>query len=386
MFARLISAWKNNRQAWTDLRTFTQLPVEQKQAVFYAESAADWAFLGPIAAELEQLSCPVIRICSDPDDPALEQPSSYYVGLGTSRTILFRTIEAARFILTLPDIETFHLKRSVHPVHYFYIFHSIASTHRVYRLHAFDGYDTVFCVGPHHEREIRKTEELYDLPPKRLLPHGYGRLDTLLDDLKKEEDSPRASSAPLHVLLAPTWGECSLIEHGLPSLIRILLDAGFFLTLRFHPMTKRHQPLLASRLVKEFGGTGRFTVDPVTRATQSLLDADIMISEWSGSPLEYAFARLRPVIFIDTPPKTHNPDYHQLGLPCLEEDIRSQIGSVVSPEEFSRIPDIIHELVEHSEEWKEIIQAVRNQTVYHIGSSAKEAAKAILNTVPCNQE
>ena len=390
MFKNLLNTWKTNRNAWKGLRAFNQLPSSQKQFVFYAESAADWAFLEPVVAELKRRTCPVVLICSDPDDPALDQPQSFYVGSGTPRTVLFRTIEAERFIMTLPDIETFHLKRSVHPVHYIYIFHSIASTHRVYRLHAFDAYDTILCVGSHHEREIRKTEEVYGLPPKRLLPHGYGRLDTLLHDLHREEGklpaSPQKSSSPLRVLLSPTWGDCSLVQYGLESLIRILLDAGFLVTLRLHPMTKRHRPSLASNLEGKFGSSGRFAVDPVTNATQSLLDADIMVSEWSGSPLEYAFARLRPVIFIDTPPKIHNPEYDRLELPCLEDDIRKEIGAVVPQGQFDRIPNLIRELVGQADEWKEKIRAVRDRTVYHIGSSAKAAANVILNASPLKQE
>lgn len=387
MLARLYAAWQDNRKAWNGFRAFTQLPAEQKRIVFYAESAADWAFLEPVAAELERNNCPVYRICSDPNDPALKEPRAYYVGSGTPRTVLFRTLEAERFIMTLSDLETYHLKRSVHPVHYFYIFHSIASTHRVYRLHAFDAYDTILCAGPHQEREIRLTEKVYNLPPKRLMPHGYGRLDTLLSDLHQTEQTAATAPQsppppPVRVLLAPTWGDCSLVQNGLEHLIQILLDAGFQVTLRTHPMTKRHQPSLSSDLEQQFGASGLFVVDPITTATQSLLDADIMISEWSGSPLEYAFARLRPVIFIDTPPKTHNPEHGRIDLPCLEIDIRSKIGRIVSPGEFERIPDIVRGLVGQADEWKEKIRAVRDQAVYHIGFSAQVAARAILAPLP----
>ena len=38
-------------------------------------------------------------------------------------------------------------------------------------------------------------------------------------------------------------------------------------------------------------------------STKSLCDTDIMISDWTGSSIEYAFALDRPVIFIDTKPK-----------------------------------------------------------------------------------
>ena len=380
MLTQLLAAWKSNRKAWAGLQQFNRLSRAERRIVFYAETSADWAHLEPVVQSLERQHHPVARICSDIEDPALRHPHSFYVGFGGPRTILFRTLQASAFVMTLSDLETFHLKRSVHPVHYFYIFHSIASTHRVYQLHAFDAYDTVLCVGPHHEKEIRRTEEIYGLNTKCLKKHGYGRLDTLIRDMEKAV-IPVSSSpeAPLRVLVAPTWGASSLVHHGLESLVDILLRAGFQVTLRFHPMTRRHFPRLATELEHRFSSTGLLSVDPHIHATESLLNADIMISEWSGSPLEYAFARLRPVLFIDTPPKINNPEHARLNLPYLEDDIRGKIGRIVSPSQISEVPSIVRDLVAHATEWSEKILSTRAETVFNVGTSGDAGAQAILN-------
>lgn len=380
MLKRFIQSWKTLRAPWRGLRAFNRLPISGKQIVFYAETAADWAYLGPVAEALEKRRLTIVRICSDPADPALQQPLSFYVGFGGARTVLFRTIEAQAFVMTLCDLESFHLKRSVHPVHYFYIFHSIASLHRVYRLHAFDAYDTILCVGPHHEREVRQTESVYGLKPKRLVPHGYGRLDTLLKDMAGRSPEVPAEG-PLRVLVAPTWGESSLVDHGLEPLLRVLLDSGFEVTLRLHPMTHRHHPGLARELARRLTDKGRLILDPQINTTQSLLNADIMVSEWSGAPLDYAFSRLRPVIFMDTPPKIHNPEYDRLGLPCLEEDIREKIGRVVPPDQFQKVPDVIRELTADAANWTERIRLVRDKSVYHVCESGEAGARAILETL-----
>jgi len=49
----------------------------------------------------------------------------------------------------------------------------MVSTHRVYREHAFDAYETIFCLGEHHIKEIRKTEQVYNLSKKILLNINY---------------------------------------------------------------------------------------------------------------------------------------------------------------------------------------------------------------------
>lgn len=381
MFEQFKKKWRDGRAAWAGYNAFNALPAGKKNIVFYAETAADWAYLGPVAQALEEQGEALIRICSDSDDPALKTKQSFYVGFGTPRTLLFKTIEARAFVMTLPDLESFHLKRSIHPVRYFYIFHSIASMHRVYRAHAFDAYDSILCVGPHHKEEIRRTEEVYNLPAKELLEHGYGRLDTLIHDMEaaKALQSER-KDGPLRVLVSPTWGDCSLVANGLENLLQILLDEQFDVTLRLHPMTKRHLPTLSLDLAKRFAGR-QLVIDPDINTTQALVDADIMISEWSGSPLEYAFARLRPVIFVDTPPKVHNPEFDKLGLPCLEEDIRSKLGEIIAPDQFNLIPDAIRRLTADGDKWNESIRATREATVYNIGHSGTAGAQAILDSL-----
>src|SRR5439155_1047234 len=99
---------------------------------------------------------------------------------GALCTWFFQTIRADVMVLTMLDLQNFHLKRSVHPVHYAYVFHSMGSTHMVDHASSYDHYDSLLCVGPHHVAEIRRREELHRLPPKHLFAHGYPRLERLV--------------------------------------------------------------------------------------------------------------------------------------------------------------------------------------------------------------
>lgn len=379
---RLLAGWRLGKEGWGGLKAFNAVPRSDRKLVFYAESAADWAFLGPVVEALQARGERVLKITSDRGDPVLGDSDSFFVGDGSARTALFKSIEADAFIMTLSDLETFHLKRSAAgPVHYYYIFHSIASSHRVYREHAFDAYDTILCVGPHHEDEIRKTEKAYGLPEKELVPHGYGRLDTLIQDLTERGKVGGRKSEVTNVLVAPSWGKCSIVDHCLEPLIESLLGGGFNVTVRFHPMTRRHDPGLPDRLLAKFEPTGRFQFDPHINTTESLLAADIMISEWSGAPLEYAFAREKPVIFIDTPPKINNPAYERIDAPMLEVDIREKIGRLVSPDTIDQLPAIVTELIAEADDWAERIRQVRTEAVFNVGRSGEAGAEAILTTL-----
>ena len=352
-----------------------------KRIVFYAETSADWAFLHPIVESLKFLNEDVIRITSDPEDKLLKLPNVYYIGLGSTRTILFRTIKTEAFVMTLTDLGSFYLKKSLYPVHYFYIFHSLVSTHRVYREHAFDAYDTILCAGDYQIKEIRKTEEVYGLSKKSLAKHGYGRLDNLIIEKNKKNFLNKNKQIFTNVLLAPSWGKGSLANQHLDRLIEILIAANFRVTLRLHPMTQRHYPNLSNILNKKYEISGKYFFDPHIENVDSLIDNHIMISDWSGASIEFSFATERPVIFVDTEPKINNLNWKKIDLPCLEETIRKEIGSIVSEHELETIPNIILKLLQEQEFWSDKIRKIRNKTVFNIGISGKIGAKIILKKI-----
>ncbi len=365
--------------AWASLRAFNRLARGERTIVFYAESRADWAHLGPIVEELtDQRGQRVCYVTSDEDDPirTADNPRirTFYVGTGATRTTFFRLLEATVLVLTLPDLETYHLKRSVHPVHYVYVFHSMVSSHMIYRKDAFDAYDTLLCVGPHHIAEIRRTEEVYGLPAKELVEHGYGRLDLILATAAELPPFQPSTGESKKLLLAPSWGECSFMEapYG-AELIGILLDAGHEVVLRLHPMTVRHHPKLAQEMSAAFEDRP-FRVETDMREQASLHTSDLMIGDWSGAALEYAFGLERPVLFIDTPKKVNNPEHDRIGITAIEESIRTQIGAIVDPANLKAALPHIKRLTADPAAFTERLRHARERTVYNVGRSARVGA------------
>jgi hypothetical protein len=370
-------------RAWFSLRRFNRLDRSQRTIVFYAESRADWAHLGPLVEELtERYGRSVCYVTSDATDPVLSTPNSriqaFFVGSGAVRTTFFRLLDASVMVMTLPDLETYHLKRSVHPVHYVYVFHSMVSTHMIYRKGAFDAFDTILCVGPHHEAELRRTEEVYGLPRKSLVPHGYGRLDAILAAAGQERGGGADVERPRRILLAPSWGEGSFIEAPVGTeLIRVLLDGGHDVVLRLHPMTVRRFPRLASEIEQRFVG-GALRIETDMREQASLHESDLMIGDWSGAALEYAFGRERPVLFIDMPPKVNNPEHERLGIAPIEETIRTQIGAIVDPTDLGAALPAVEELTRNAGTFAERLREARDRAVYNVGRSASVGATEII--------
>jgi hypothetical protein len=369
---------------WKAMREFNALDKSFREIVFYSEGSGDWPHLGPvIECLLRDHDQKVSYLTSDPRDPGLSVRSPrfcpFQIGSGSVRTILFRGIDCKHFVMTLQDLETFHLKRSVHKVHYVYLFHSINSTHLVYRKSAYDAYDTILCVGPHHIEEIRKTEAVRGLRAKELIKHGSVKLDTVLAQFKNRPESPKTETT-YEVLIAPSWGESSLIEQAVGvDLIETIIRSGYRAVLRLHPMTVRRFPKLVPDLKEKYREEPLFLIEENMNATQSWIRSDVMISDWSGAALEYSFSLLKPVIYINTKQKINNPDWQTIDSPSLEDMIRFEIGHVVELSAISSIPALIEDCSRQSEAMRKAILAARSKWIYNIGRSSEVAAEYLVS-------
>jgi YidC/Oxa1 family membrane protein insertase len=367
-------------RAWRGLRAFAALDESFRRVVFYSEGPADWAHLGPVVEELVRArGCRIAYLTSDLADPGLhlddDRFRALFIGFNSPRTILFRSIDCRNFVMTLPDLERFHLKRSVAPVHYVYLFHSLNSTHTSYRKGAFDAYDTILCAGPHHIEEIRRTEAVYKLPAKRLIEHGSVRLDAVSAELARRTVVTRANDQRPYVLVAPSWGDCSLLERPVGcELIDVLLRAGCRIAVRPHPMTVRRRPALLESLQRRYAEQPllRFDLDAATADTW--IEADLMISDWSGAAAEYSFSLGKPTIFIDTPQKLNNPEWARLGLRGFEDSIRAELGVVVAEKAIDTLPTVIEACRSDRNGMRRRIAAAAAKRVFNIGRSAAVAA------------
>ena len=282
--------------------------------------------------------------------------------------------------MTMLDLANYDIKRSKYPVHYVYMFHLIVSSHMVYRRGAFDHFDSILCVGPRHEEEIRATESFYDLTPKQLVHAGYGLLDSIMNqDVYEIGNQP--PSASYRVLIAPSWGPDALLETCGQELVEVLLEANLNVTVRAHIMTMRQSPNLLAELDGLFGDNPDFTIDLDLASQGTVSNYDLMISDWSGAALEFAFGLERPVLYVDVPRKVNNWEYERIGIDPIEVKLRSEIGAIVTLERLRDVPHLVEELCADTSTWKGRIQELRTQWVYNVGNSGDAGANYIANLI-----
>jgi YidC/Oxa1 family membrane protein insertase len=366
-------------------KAFERLPAATRAITFYAEDGGSWPHLGPIVTELTgPLGRDVCYLTSRADDPVLTRDDprlhAFEIGEGLGRSFLFQTMEVGVLVATVPQLGIPVLPRSRRAsalgTDYVYVFHSMASTHMIYEPDGFDHYDTVLCVGPYMVEEIRRREELHGLAPKELVEHGYGRLDAILAAAAARGPGSHPADPPV-VLIAPSWGPSCIFETCGPALVRVLLDAGYEVVARPHPMTLEKTPAALPALRAEFGDHPRFSVDGDVAGQDSLHRSDLMVSDWSGAALEYAFGLERPVLFVDVPRKVNNPAYTELGIEPFEVTVREQIGRVVAAGDLGRAPALVDELIGSAAGFTEAIRAARAEHVANVGRSAPAGARLV---------
>lgn len=380
-----------------DFYRFFKSPICEREIVFYAENREYYPYFEGIIEKLTvDYGQTVSYITSDIRDPILISPppkvQTFYLN---SILLLFMIlVDCKVFVMTLTDLDNFYLKRSVNPVHYVYVFHSPISVHMGYYAEAFDNYDSILCTGPYQVEEIRKLEEMRRLPHKELVEAGYYRLERIYDAYKKSAHKLGGREGKT-VLIAPSWGNENILSlYGL-KLLEILLGAGYRVIVRPHPEMFLRQRRVISSIRSRFGREPRFELEESVRSDDSLLRADVMISDYSGVAIEYALGTERPVLFMDVPPKVRNPEWKKTGIEPIELSIRKEIGIVfparegeksspgvenIQAEELKKIPHYIEKLISSRENYRARIREIREKMFFNFGNSPEAGAKHIINS------
>ena len=371
---------------WEEVGKFNQLDLDERSIVFYSESSVIlYPYVEEIINELEKRDQKICYVTSSKNDPVLKNKEikTFYIGDGSARTKFFLELKARVLIMTMPDLDTYYIKRSkTFPVNYIYLFHSMNSTHMEFQKGAFDRFDTIFCVGQHQIQEIRATEQLYNLKQKKLVECGYGLLDKLLKSRPSHsQENFLSKNNKKKILIAPSWGKQNLLETVGIDLVKILLDAGYHVTVRPHPMTIKKSPKLIKQIKEKFEKNPDFLLDTNTSSFEQLFSSYALITDWSGIGHEYAFVCERPVIYVDVPKKARNKKYDKIGFVPLEISIRSKIGEIISIQNLGSIPERIEFLYGHITDFQSNIKKIRDDTVFNIGKSGEAAANEIIRII-----
>lgn len=358
--------------------------VVNKHLVFYSESSGFYKYYkGIIEYLLKNTNIVIHYITSDPDDAVFElskeenRMRAYYIGEKKLITMMMK-MEADIVVMTMPDLENFHIKRSYvrKDIEYIYVPHGMDSLNMTMRTGSVDHYDTVLCVGKHQREEIVKTEQMYQLPPKHLVDWGYSLLDEMRQEyiaLKERHDDHQKK-----ILIAPSWQQDNIVDSCLETILDELCKKDYKIIVRPHPQHVRHKKEKLEFLKEKYCSNPDVEIQMDFSSNSTVFEADLMITDWSGIAYEYAYTTQKPVLFINTPMKIMNPEYEKIEVVPLNIYLREKIGCSLDPNVLNQLGDKIEFLLSNSDKYYDKIGEFVNEYVYNIGKSSEVGAKYII--------
>ncbi|MBP5191142.1 MAG: CDP-glycerol glycerophosphotransferase family protein [Opitutales bacterium] len=360
-------------------RFFQKNHAPHRRITFFSEKDIYYQTFEPFLTELlrdPNFTCSYLT--RDPKDPILtnhpERVYPFYFNAFIKS--IFDHIDATCLVMTMPDLNTLYVRKNNKTREYVYLFHSFSSTHLQYNERAFDAYDTIFCVGPHHIQEIQKREQQFSLPKKRLLSIGYPRIERIESNYQRYTKKYPGQTT---VLIAPTWSIASLFVNGIDALLEALQTTPYRVIVRPHPEFLKRCAGSAQSLKAHVQAIPNFFWEDTLLSEENLYEADLLVTDRSGIAFEYAFGTQRPVLFIDTPYKEHNQNWRALNLEPIELQLRNQLGVAVPLDQLPQIVPIVENLLQHASEWKHTLHHLYIQQVFHPHHAAQEGANYLLH-------
>lgn len=372
-----------------DAARFFAEPV--KQLVFYSEANGYWRYFDRLIAYVTEHSDVVVHyVASDPKDRIFEngnpQIRPYYIGPKALTSFMMK-MDADIVLMTMPDLETFHIKRSLirKDIEYIYTDHGMTSYHLMLREHALDHFDTVFVYGPNHIEEVRETERVYGLPEKTLVKTGFGLLDALLEQTaaiqeKRAREGATAAESQKRVLIAPSWQMHNIMDSCLDEILGQLLGRGYDVTVRPHPEFVKRFPAKMERILTKYaeriGEDLRFETD--FSSSESVYTSDLIITDWSSIAQDFSYATKHPSLFINTPMKVINAQWRRIPCAPLDISLRDQIGVSVDPGKLSDLPGVVEDLLARADEYRERITQILDYYIFDIGHGAESGGEYLI--------
>lgn len=353
----------------------------EKQLVFYSEKNGFYKYYqNVIETILDKTDITIHYVTSDPKDEVFALANDkfrvYYIG-ENKLIILMMKLEADMVVMTTPDLQKYHIKRSLikEDIEYVYLDHGIGSCNLTYRKHALDYFDTIFASNEIGKAEIRAQEKCYGLKEKTIVEFGSCLIDNMIEAHKA--DSSYQNDKPT-ILIAPSWQDQNILDLCIHEILDQLLDRGYHVIVRPHPQYVRHFEDKLLQLSRQYAGKEDFELQMDFSSNETVFRADILVTDWSSIAYEYSFTTLKPTLFINTPMKVMNPDYEEIGVVPFDIEIRDKVGISLDTNRLNEINSVIESLLKDQIQLKEEMKKTREKYLYHVGTSGEIGAKYII--------
>jgi len=346
--------------------------------VIFSDNKRYWNVFEPICREFDRRGIDIVYMTASPDDPALECPYEHvkgkFIGNNNKAFAKLNFLNATIVLSTTPGLDIFQWKRSKDVQCYVHILHA-ASEVTLYRMFGIDYYDSMLLSSQHQLEDVRKLEQLRQLPEKEIYIVGLPYMDEMVQRLK---NSGPVESHDRTVLLAPSWGASAIFSKFGGDIIKILLKTGYHVIVRPHPQSFESEKDMMAKIMKEYPESEQLEWNRDVDNFDVLKRSDLLISDFSGVTFDFALVYDKPIIYADT--KFDKSPYDAW---WLEEDIWTntalpRIGMELTEEKRDSLKEMIDTCLENPK-YAKGREEVRNETWEYFGEGTERTVDWLLN-------
>lgn len=310
--------------------------------VIYSDSKRYWNTFKPICDEFEKRETNLLYLTQSEDDPAFKEDYKHvkceFIGEGNKGFTKLNFLKANVVLSTTPGLDVYQWKRSKDVKYYIHVLH-MPNDVTTYRMFGLDYYDAIILSGEYQVDQIRKLEELRNLPAKDLPVLGL----PYLDELKKKLDNNKIKkNITTTVLVAPSWGKSAILNVYGEQIIDELLKTGYEIIVRPHPQSFISEKDMIDKLMKKYP---QIEWNRDNDNFDVLNKADILISDFSGVMFDFSLVFDKPIIYADTSFDKSPYDAHWLKEDLWTFKVLPTIGKQLSKDNLSNIKEIIDECI-----------------------------------------
>lgn len=346
--------------------------------VIFSDNKRYWNCFKEICNELEKRKFSCEYWTASSDDPALLQNYEYvktvFIGEGNKAYAKLNLMNACICLSTTPGLGVYQWKRAKNTDCYIHIFHNFAEP-LLYRMFGIDYYDVILTAGEEEEPYIRKLEKYWDIEEKEIQIVGLPYMDDLY---RRKLASARPVNSNATVLLAPSWGESSITNKYGEKFIDALIKTGYDIIYRPHPQSFTSDKELMDALSAKYPDNEHFKWDRSPDNFDSLNNADILISDFSGIIYDFSLCFDKPVIYANSAFDASPYDSYWLDGMAWSIENLPNVGKELKEEDFDNLKDIINSLLS-STDFKEKREAIKKSAWKNISTSHIAAADYLIS-------
>ena len=338
--------------------------------VIFCDHKRYWNVFKPVCDEFEKRGVDLVYWTASPDDPALKEQYEHvktkFIGEGNKAYAHLNMMNTGICLSTTPGLDVYQWKRSRNCDWYVHIPHTVDEL-LGYRMFGLDFYDAVLLTGEFQRADLQALEKMRKIKEKEFVTVGSTYLDTMRRRIASCNSAGKKSF--ITVLLAPSWGKSSILSKYGFNIIEALVKTGFNVIIRPHPQTVSAEKIVIEPLLKKYPDSELLHWNYDNDNFSVLAKSDIMITDFSGIILDYAFVFGKPLIYADT-----NYDIAPYDAAWFDETnwrlrILPELGTRLDEKDFPRMKDIIESAL-HNETFRQNRERLSDEAWQNKGGAA----------------